>query len=59
MTDELKEYLVSKWGRYSYKEIVDKYNVTVEDIQSVLKGNKSKRCKYEDRTYENKLEIAK
>lgn len=58
MTDELKEYLVSNWGKYSYKEIVDKYNVTVEDIQSVLKGNKSKRCKYKDRTYENKLEIA-
>lgn len=58
MTDDLKSYLISNWGKYSYKEIIDKYGVSVEDIQSVLRGNKSKRCKYADRTYENKLEIA-
>ena len=58
MTDELKNYLISNYGKYSFDEIVNSYGVSVEDIQCVLRGNRSKRCKYEDRTYESKLEIA-
>lgn len=58
MTDELKQYLISNFGKYSFKQVVDTYGVTVEEIQEVLRAKKGKKCLYKDRCYESKLEIA-
>lgn len=60
MLDEaIRHYLISNYGTYSYAQACKKFDITVEEIQCVLKeAGRSKKCPYAKRTYENKLEIA-
>lgn len=60
MTKEIEEYLITQFGKYSYSEACKKFNLTVDEIQDVLKqsGKRKANFSYPNRSYSWKLEIA-